>query len=61
VPVADKPGWLSGGNLYNVFNDATVVLPRGRATYVLVVMTNFQSWSTVKDAARRVDTYLATH
>jgi beta-lactamase class A len=34
TPVAHKTGWITG-----VLHDAAVVYPRGRAPYVLVVLT----------------------
>jgi beta-lactamase class A len=52
IDVADKVGFL-----WALLHDAAIVYsPRG--TYVLVIMTNNSSWSTIADLAKHIEQYL---
>lgn len=50
--VADKVGFLNA-----LLHDAAIIYQPGR-TYVLVIMSDGSSWSTIADLARRADTLL---
>jgi len=53
APVADKVGFL-----YGLLHDASIVYsPSG--TYVLVIMTDNSSWSSIANAAQRINAFLA--